>query len=370
MTTDTIISADSHMVEPPDLWLERLDKKFRDRAPRVFFEKDKEAWFFGNSELPPFPCASLYAAGKTPEEYVEHQKAGFEAAREGGWDPAERIKDMEMDGVSGEVLYTSLGCTLFWLEDAALQEACFRVYNDWLAAFVSHAPERFAGLALISMWNVDNAVKELERSRKRGLKGAMVWSSPPAGRAFAAAEYDRFWSAAEDLAMPISLHIITGRRESALLADHSMTIYQRRMGLLAEIQRSLTDILFSGLLERFSRLKLVSAENDIGWIAYFLQRADKFYHRMRYTHPTELTMAPSEYFKRQVFATFMTDPVGTMILDHLGANNFLWSSDYPHQASTWPNSRDIIARDFANVPAETKQKIVHDNCATLYGFTV
>jgi predicted TIM-barrel fold metal-dependent hydrolase len=368
--TKQIISADSHMLEPPDLWVERLDTKYRDKAPRVYWDEAQNGWFFGGEGVPASRAAGLFGAGKTDEELKEHYKKGYEAARAGGWDPAERVKDMEIDGVAAEVLYTSLGFNLFWIDDADYQEACFRVYNDWLAEFVSHDPTRFVGLGLISLWNVERGVKELQRCRDKGLRGAMIWASPPKDRPFTSDLYDPFWAAAQALEMPISLHILTGQGESRDLANEAMNRYQRTMALPSEIQRSLTDIIFSGALERFPRLKIVSAENDIGWIAYYLYRADRAFKRFRHLSPIPLTLTPSEYFRRQIKATFMDDPVGTLTVQRLGDDMFMWSNDYPHQASTWPHSMDILARDFKDVPETSKWKIVHDNCAELYGFEV
>lgn len=368
--TKKIISADSHMLEPPDLWSGRLDKPFRDRAPRVYWDEKQNGWFFGGEGVPASRAAGLFGAGVTDEDLKEHYNKGYEAARAGGWDPAERIKDMEMDGVSAEVLYTSLGFNLFWIDDAAFQEACFRTYNDWLAEFVSYDASRFVGLGLISLWNVEHGVEELRRCRKLGLKGAMIWASPPVDRPFTGPLYDPFWAAAQELEMPISLHILTGQGESRGLADETMNRYQRSMALPSEIQRSLTDIIFSGVLERFPRLQIVSAENDIGWIAYFLYRADRAFKRFRYLSPTSLDLSPSEYFQRQIYATFMDDPVGPLTLPRIGSDRLMWSNDYPHQASTWPHSMDFIARDLKDLSEEDKSKIVHDNCAKLYGFTV
>ncbi len=364
-----IISADSHMLEPPNLWAERLDKPYRERAPRVYWDDSKQGWFFGGPGIPSIRAAGLFGAGKTDEELKEHWQKGFEAARAGGWDPAARLQDMAIDGVAAEVLYTSLGFNLFWIEDAPFQEACFRVYNDWLAEFVRYDPAHFAGLALISLWDVERGVQELHRCRRMGLKGAMIWASPPEDRPFTSTLYDPFWAAAQELEMPISLHILTGQgRESKGLADETMDRYQRTMNQPAEIQRSLTALIFSGVLERFPRLKIVSAENDIGWVAYYLYRADRAYKRFRHLNPLALSMPPSGYFQRQIYATFMDDPVGTFTVARVGADNFMWSNDYPHQASTWPHSRQVIARDFKDLSAAEAQKIVHDNCAALYGF--
>ena len=161
-----LISSDSHVSEPSDLWVERLDIKYRDRAPRVVLNPEgQEGAYFVYEGYPPHNLAIGLGAGRTPEELAAFLKTGTYAdARPGGWDPAQRLPDMELDGVEAEVLYTTLGFRLFWLKDAGLQRACFRVYNDWLAAYCSYAPKRLKGLALIST------------TRRRALRN---WSAAP-----------------------------------------------------------------------------------------------------------------------------------------------------------------------------------------------
>src|SRR6185437_302864 len=152
MTAQHVISADSHMMEPADLWIERVDRKFGDKVPRVI-KGDKSGYVFIAPGLPPFPVAGGFAAGRSGEELKEFMKRGQEegyiTARPSGWDPVERIKDQDVDGVQAEVLYTTLGMSLFGLHDADLQRACFKGYNDWLAEFCSYNPKRLIGTALI-----------------------------------------------------------------------------------------------------------------------------------------------------------------------------------------------------------------------------
>jgi len=365
MSEERIISADSHMNEPPLLWVERIAAPFRDRAPRIVHEHGgKPGYWFICEGLEPRSVGGTFAAGKSPEELKEFQKSGYEAARPGGWDPAERLKDMAIDGVSAEVLYTTLGFRLFGLTDAAFQAAIFRVYNDWLAEFCRHEPKRFAGLALISLLDVEAGVQELARCARIGLKGAMIMASPPEPGDYSDPHYDPFWAAAQDLGMPLSLHTSTGHgRESR----YNVNRYMRTMTLSHETQRSLTTLIFSGVLERFPGLKIVSAENDIGWIAHFLYRADFTAKKFRYTDPAPIKLLPSEYFERQVYATFMDDPVGIANTSFYGANNMMWASDYPHTLATWPHSREVIARDFGGVAPALREKIVSGNAARLYG---
>src|SRR6266436_1557590 len=165
-----VISADSHVMEPADLWQARLDKKFRDQAPRVVKNENRAGFSFTAPGMTPFPAAGGFAIGKSGDELKEHLTKGYEAARPSGWDPAERLKDQDVDGVEAEVLYTTLGMRLFSLEDAALQRACFRAYNDWLAEFCSFNPKRLVGNALVSLEDIGEGIKELERCARIGLR--------------------------------------------------------------------------------------------------------------------------------------------------------------------------------------------------------
>lgn len=364
-----LISSDSHVSEPPDLWAERLDIKYRDRAPRVVLNPEgQEGAYLVYEGYPPHNLAIGLGAGRTPEELAAFLKTGTYAdARPGGWDPAQRLPDMELDGVEADVLYTTLGFRLFWLKDAGLQRACFRVYNDWLAEYCAHAPKRLAGLALISLYDIDEGVRELGRCAKRGLKGALIWASPPEGRPYSSSDYDPFWAAAQELGMPISLHSITGMgAESRLAIKIPLDRYVRSAVLCHEVQRTLVVLIFSGALERFPSLKVVSAENEVGWLPFFLQKLDQAQEEYRYLYPAPLKLRPTEYFRRQVFATFIDDPVGVATREFIGVENIMWSSDYPHTVSTWPNSREVIARDFKNVPEKEARMIVRENVARLY----
>jgi predicted TIM-barrel fold metal-dependent hydrolase len=170
-----VVSADSHVMEPADLWSARLDKKFRDRSPVVVQNPKKPGYIFVAEGLDPFPVAGGFGAGRSGEELKDHLSKGYEAARPSGWDPVERIKDQEIDGVEAEVLYTTLGMPLFGLQDPELQRSCFRVYNDWVAEYCAHNPKRLYGVGLVSLEDIDMGTKELERLHKQGMRGAMIW---------------------------------------------------------------------------------------------------------------------------------------------------------------------------------------------------
>jgi len=369
-----LISSDSHVSEPPDLWVERLDIKYRDRAPRLVLNHEgQEGAYLVYEGYPPHNLAIGLGAGRTPEELAAFLKTGTYAdARPGGWDPAQRLPDMELDGVEAEVLYTTLGFRLFWLKDAGLQRACFGVYNDWLAAYCSYAPRRLKGLALISLYDPKEGAQELERGARLGLKGAMIWCSPPADQPYSSEIYDPFWAAAQDLDMPVSLHAITGMER--IPWEYGAEKRAMRSTVTPhEIEKSFSILILSGVLERFPRLKIVSAENNCGWLPYYLQRMDRGFARFGPSGtvtpwPTKLTLKPSEYFQRQMYCTFIDDSFGVASRHWIGVDNVMWSSDYPHTASTWPRSRAVIERDFKDVSEVEKRKIVRENVAQLYGF--
>jgi predicted TIM-barrel fold metal-dependent hydrolase len=372
MSRYTVISADSHMIEPPNLWTERLDKKYRDQAPHV--EENEKGSFFVAPGIQPSRVSLGFAAGRSGKELDEYVKKGsFAQARPSGWDPVERIKDQDVDEVGAEVLYTTFAMPLFRLPDADLQRACFKVYNDWVAEFCSYDRTRFHGIALVSLEDLDAGVKELERCAKLGLKGAQIWGSPPPERPFWTNEYDPLWKVAEEVQIPLSLHIGTGKGggigdkvKTSPTGKRPPFMTRNYTNGIHEIQRSFTDIIFGGVLERFPKLLLVSAENDSGWFPHYLYRLDHAYEKFNAMSDEPLPLKPSVYIRRQVMVTFQDDPIGPMTSQFFGEENYMWASDFPHTDSTWPNSRKVIEGQFAGLPEQTRDKIVCQNVAKLY----
>jgi len=216
-------------------------------------------------------------------------------------------------------------------------------------------------------------VRELRRCRKIGHKGALIWASPPSAQPYSDPFYDPFWAEAQDLGTPISLHSVTGfGPESQALRVMGSEVkpvdrYVQTVTLGDEVKRSLTVLLFSGALERFPHLNIVSAENDVSWLPFTIQRWDQAFAHLRHMYATPLKLKPSEYFHRQIYATFIDDPLGVKYRHQIGIDNIMWSSDYPHTNSTWPHSQEVIVRDFAGVPQREKLKIVQQNVIRLYG---
>jgi predicted TIM-barrel fold metal-dependent hydrolase len=360
-----VISADSHVMEPADLWTAGLPEDLRDRAPRVLANEGRPGYSFHAPGLAASLVSGSWGAGRSGEELKEHlANAGYESARPSGWDPAERLKDQDVDGVAAEVLYGTLGMRLFRMTDGALQRSIFRVYNDWLAEFCAYAPSRLYGLGLISLWDVDEGVRELERCASLGHKGAMIWGSPPADQPYFHPRYDALWAAAQGLGLPLSLHVVTGMGEESRVDFAAAAV--RYTLLVHEIQRSVAQIVQGGVLERFPSLQIVAAESDIGWMPHWMQRMDHGTEKFAAMMDVQLSMQPSEYVRRQVWLTFMDDAIGASTLNEIGADTFMWGSDFPHADSTWPNSQAVIDKNLVGVDDDIAAKVLRTNAAKLY----
>jgi predicted TIM-barrel fold metal-dependent hydrolase len=353
-----LISADSHVVEPGDLWEERIDRAFRDRAPRRVRRPgtDNDVVVFDTGETMQY--VGIANAGDTGRTQML-----FEEIRPGAWDPVARLEEAASDGVRAEVLYPSIAMRLFQLEDAPLQAACMRAYNDWLAEYCAAAPDRLLGQAMIPTYDVAEGVREVARAAKLGLRGAMICGHPETGRDYGTRLYEDLWATIQDHALPVSLHVFTGPPKvdpRTFLADYAAAP--------ALVQRSLALLIFSGVFDRFPGLRFVSAENDIGWIATFLARMDGGFERKGPRFPSDLRRGrvPSAVFKAHVSCTFMDDRPGLLTLEATGTDILMWGSDYPHDDSTWPESRAALDRQFRGVSEADRRKITRDNAAALY----
>jgi predicted TIM-barrel fold metal-dependent hydrolase len=364
----TLISADSHVVEPGDLWTARLGRRHGDRTPRVIVgHQGRRGAYFVCEDVPPFGIGAFSAADVAPEDLPTHFESGYERVRAGGYDPAARLRDQERDGVAAEVVYPSVALQLFRIRDPEFQADTMRAYNDWLAEFVAAAPGRLAGVALIPLGDVAVGVAEVERARRLGLRGGLIWSSPPDERPYFDPVYEPFWAAVQAADLPLSLHLGTGAVPLTGTGGNMAVMY---MFTHLAAQRSLAQLVLGGILDRHSGLRIVSVENDVGWMPHFLERLDHAGEKYGAFCAGRLRLRPSEYVRRQVAATFQHDPIGIRLRDALGPAMLLWASDYPHSDSTWPHSRETIARDFADVPAAELRRITCDNAAALYRLAV
>ena len=367
MSEVRIISADSHVLEPHDLWTSRMaGGPYADRAPHMV-EHAEHGHLFVIDGVRPFPVGLAGAAGK-PSDELRASGGRVEELRTGGWDPATRLEDMDTDGVDAEVLYPSVGMSVAQSADAGYQQACIRAYNDWLIEYSAAGKGRLVGLAMIPTIDVDDAVAEIERTHDAGLRGAMVPGLPSEGH-YAEPRFDPLWAAFAERRWPVSFHILTG----AMGGDPTlgskiwmMTV----MSIVHQMQQTLALLIFGGVFDRHPGLRVVSAEHDGGWVAHFAYRLDQMYERHHAwlgRGAAAIERTPAEYLRENVWYTFQKDPVAVETRHRVGLGQLMWASDYPHSDSTWPHSRKVIERDFNGVPAAEVDAMVRGNAAALYG---
>ena len=366
-----ILSSDSHVFEPPDLWTTRIDAAFRDRAPRMQrIHGVDQLVVEAQQVIAGIGLISNAGARFEAPETISSQ-GRFEDVHQGGYDPAQHLKDMQLDGVAGEVLYPSQGLFYFKVADTQLMSAIFRAYNDWLAEFCRTDPERLKGIAMINLDDVQDGIKELERTAKMGFAGAMITEYPLEDRRYDQPEYEPFWAAAQALDMPLSLHTAT-RRQGKIRGAGEKTLRDAssRATKVFYPATSMCDMIFSGVFERYPNLKLAIVEFELAWVPHLLSSMDYTY---RERHEEALYRfkegwRPSDFFHRNVFLSFQEDAIGIRLRDIIGVDNMMWGSDYPHSESTFPQSRQILAQILAGVPEEDYAKIVGGNTARLYHF--
>lgn len=390
-----MISADCHLDLcwlPPDLFTSHASPAFRDRVPYVTDGPKGPVWMTKKGAS----LGHVNGMGSAGREYVpgrihradrmastglyEDGKKGIRRLS----DPDLRLKDQDRDGVQAEVLYGILGATGRMNDPEATVEV-MRIYNEWLADFCSTHPERFAGLASIPNNPIDAAIAEVESVAKRGaLRGLDIANSPDL-KPLWDPYWNPLWDTIDNSGLPLHFHTIGTRLPDALQrlvfmgsdltrAGADVTAEEKRLARMAfathitgfqvNMAQILMSMIYGGVLERYPRIRLVLGEAGIGWIPYILWRMDGEWEDQ--FKDLSLTMPPSDYWRRQCFATYQTDPVGLKLVDELGADRIMWGSDFPHPDGIWPDSREYIAREMAHLSPEVRHKIICGNAARLY----
>ena len=361
-----IISSDNHVIEPPDLWTTRIEGRFTDRAPRVVRIEGFDYWLCEGLRL-----VSMAGGAQAGRRFEGAEKLSrrdvHENVRPGGYIPDEYVKDMDIDSVDAGIIFPTVGLLLYGVPDGELLTAICHVYNDWIAEFCQAHPKRLNGIAMLNVDDIQSATRELERCAKLGLVGAMVTAYPPEDRPFSLPEYEPLWAAAEELGIPLALHSSTNRSLQQVAAHLTINFI---VNLDYWVRMSLTSIIMGGVFERHPNLQLGAVEWELSWIPHFLDRIDYLYTQRSHEfapHRFSEDMLPSDYFHRNLFASFQEDAIGIRLRDVIGVDCLLWGSDYPHQESTFPRSRKILEEVLASCTEEEKSKIAGGNAARVYG---
>jgi predicted TIM-barrel fold metal-dependent hydrolase len=351
-TPERLISVDSHV----DITSEQLRAHLPAKLQSVFDDAVK-AFKAHETEL-------RGEERKTVAQTWDHEAAG----RPGLSDPYERLKDMDRDGVAAEVLYSELSAfRAFHLMSEGWNEAT-RAFNDCMAEFASVDPKRLLVSYQISPIDIDYAASEVLRLASIGAKSVHLPNYPHelGFPDYHDRRYDPLWAVLQETGIPISQH---------LGVKHSLyDVYKRdptpQRGIFTTLPammlaENIGFWILTGTLERFPGLKLVFVEPGLHWVAGYLESMDKNY-RGPYDYPGVKEL-PSTYFHRQMALTFVDDRRGVERRHDVGVENIMWSTDYPHPATTWPNSHEIVDRIMFDVPADERELMVSGNASRIYG---
>lgn len=364
--TKPIISADSHITEPPDCYVSRIDARFRDRAPHVVHDPKRGDLFVIDGLDKTIPIGLIAGAGKRADELAMFGSR-FEDLHRGGWDPNVRLADQDRDGVAAEILYPTVGMLMCNHPDFDFKHACFEAYNTWIAEYAGAYPDRLLGIGQTAMRSVDDGIRDLRRIKALGLRGVMMPGNPAVAD-YDDPMYDPFWEAAVDLGLPLSFHILTSTNDSLKARGPKLNAF---MSIIRGCQDIIGVFIFGGVFERHPRLKMVCVEADAGWAPHFMYRMDHAFDRHRYwLTGSTITRPPSEYFREHVYMTFQDDWTAFQVRDLCNIRRLMWANDFPHSDSTWPNSQALLAKHAADLTDDERNLILHDNVAELYGLEI
>jgi predicted TIM-barrel fold metal-dependent hydrolase len=366
-----LLSSDSHIVEPPDLWTARVPDD--ESLPRVVREEDGDWWYVdGRKTMSFLGIQPGMRFEKNPD--LLRTSGTFDEVVRAAYDPHAYMTANEEDGVWGSVIYPSEGLVLFSVPNTSVVTHAMRVYNDWIAEFCAAEPARLKGIAMVNLDDPEVAEEELRRCHGLGLAGALITVAPPAWAPYRSHAFDAFWAAAADLAMPLSLHVGTERgdpRAEAFQLDVKNVPPSVFVNKDYAVRRTLADLMLSGVFERDPDLRIGTVEHELGWIPFFLDQLDYTYtdrpargpEWRRFDDPDRL---PSQFFRTNCFASFQEDAVGIRLRDLIGVDTLMWGSDYPHTESTFPRSRQILGEILHDLDDEEVRQVTVSNAARLY----
>lgn len=376
----TIIDVDTHVTEVADLWTRRAPASMRDRVPRVETDaRGRDFWYLGADRVAPVGLTATAGTG----DFKEPPK-GYADMHPGAFDAQARLEYMDRTGIWAMVLYPNVGGfgaqEFLKLRDPELMLTCVQIYNDWQTEWASADARRLLPITSIPFWDVAASVREIRRCAALGHRWILFTGDPQSFGMPVLGDHhwDPLWEVAVELDLPVSFHIGSGNMEAGLLRDKVKTY--GRMAAFAGFSvelflnngRQLCDLLMSGVLARYPTIRFVSVESGIGWVPFVLEAMDYQFlgNRVREDRP-ELTLLPSEYFKRNVYACYWFEQTAPRkLLSSLSVDNILFETDFPHPTSLYGD--DVKARiesGLGTVDAVTRRKILWDNAAALYKVT-
>ncbi|NQY92356.1 MAG: amidohydrolase family protein, partial [Deltaproteobacteria bacterium] len=286
----------------------------------------------------------------------------------------ERLELMDEDGIDAAVFFPPQRTMIYFmtLKDNAFHLAGMRAYNDFIDDWVSVDRSRLGAIWQMPATGADDAAAELRRAAEAGAVGVGL-ASWPSGEMVLSAADDPFWAVADELNMPVHVHIglTPARQPVQRVAARKGGAAQLVLlaGTMSRMPLIIAEMIFNEVFDRFPGLMMVGGEVGAGWVPYLLSEMDDRYRRNRYWCDVNLELEPSEYFRRNWKVGFLRDPYGVRNCHDVGVESMMWCSDFPHHINDWPNSRQLISEMSEGVDASDARKLFCENAGQLYGFT-
>jgi predicted TIM-barrel fold metal-dependent hydrolase len=373
---DYVVDADVHVTPPPGMWREYLAPEFRDLAPVVESDGEFDYIVFEGNRRKVHLMQSQ--AGRSFKDY---RNAGrLSDMRLGGWMAPKRLEDMDRDGMDVAVVF---GGGPLQTGNLPLYVDSFAAYNRWAADFCSEDPKRLKYAAFLPVMDVDQTIAMMHDAKKRGAVAVNIPAFPQSASALTKAasqyqalsgdagstrqyrdpEFDPFWAAAVDLDLAITFHL--GARISRF-TDKVNFLPDIAMGKPAMLEMP-SIMIYGGVFDRFPKLRVGLIEAGVGWIPWAASYMDRTWEMQRYWTECQIEHPPSHYFDQNVYASFISDPIGVELRRHPGGKNIMWSSDYPHSETTFPHSHKTIAENFKGVPRAERDWILAGCAEKFFG---
>ncbi|MGE0387957.1 MAG: amidohydrolase family protein [Gammaproteobacteria bacterium] len=369
-----IVSTDSHLEVSPDMWRPYVAKEYHQFTPQVVkLDNGGDAWLMPGKNVP-VPLGLNFSAGRGWKN-LKYTGISYSEGLVGAGDSAQRLKEMDQDGMDAEFLFPAVSGQRT-LDSAAIPREAYCAlahgYNEWLSDFCKADPDRLLGGAILPTTTIDDAIAELRHAASLpGIRGVVLHQWPNGSGAPDPSD-DKFWALALELKMPLTSHISFGQQQAAdkMVPDvPGLTNFAPINAMLTKglpLAYTPMQMITAGVFDRFPDLRMFFAEIAIGWVPHFIERSDDEYQRHRYWANIDLKHEPSYYIRKHFSWGMWIDKVGLALRDMIGVDNIQWSTDFPHVVTDWPNSRALIEREFKDIPADEKRRIICDNAVRYF----
>ncbi len=367
-----ILDCDFHIVEPHDLWQKYMEDSYKAVAPVGLLDFPVDLRVRVGDKVRPKQQLIRPPADKEDFFYVKRERRFGDSAR-AGWGPDITLDAMNQEGVDHAVLYPSRG---LWViadnqMDPGFAAAICRAYNNWLADFCQRDPSRFFAVGMISPHDIRDAVDEARRVKEKfGFRGVFLRPNPVRGRNWHDPYFEPLWEALEEMDMSLGFHEAYGPDLPEVgdrFGENSRLVHTVCHPM--EMMLAMTSMIGGAVLERHPKLRVGFLEANCGWVPFLLYRLDEHFepHAGYSVNYDRLSMNPTDYFKRQCYVSCEAEETGVkQVIELIGDDNLLFSNDWPHIDSKFPHTTELFLTQ--PITAQSKQKILFDNCVRYYNF--